>query len=137
MLKIFSIFFKSLQKIGAKKLSPKHIILGKKGEKIALKYLRKNNYILLDKNWQFNYYEIDLICLYDKTLVFIEVKTRTDNNLEMVIHSFHEKKRMNLIKAAENYIVQKKMEHLPCRFDLICIYDGLKKMEHYENVIAE
>mgnify|MGYP000688821044 CR=1 FL=1 len=54
-------------------------ILGKIGEKIAVKYLQKQNYEIITTNFYTRKGEIDIIAKQDKEIIFIEVKTR--NNL--------------------------------------------------------
>ena len=56
-------------------------LVGKKGEDIAVEYLRKRGMKILDRNWHFSKNsEIDIIALENETLVFVEVKTRTNLN---------------------------------------------------------
>lgn len=56
--------------------NPRKKALGKKGEDIAADYLRKHGYRILERNFKKRYGELDIICLKDKILVFVEVKTR-------------------------------------------------------------
>ncbi len=50
--------------------------LGKAGERLAEAYLVKKGYRILERNFKKRYGELDIIALHDKTLVFVEVKTR-------------------------------------------------------------
>lgn len=50
--------------------------IGKRGEDLSTEYLKKKGYKILDRNFQGRQGEVDIICLKDKTLVFVEVKTR-------------------------------------------------------------
>lgn len=50
--------------------------LGKRGEELAVRYLRSHGYRILTRNFRSKFGEIDIIGLDGKTLVFIEVKTR-------------------------------------------------------------
>lgn len=52
------------------------ITLGKKGEEVAVKFLQKQGYKILEQNFKKRYGEIDIVALDKKTLVFVEVKTR-------------------------------------------------------------
>ena len=57
-----------------------NITLGKKGEELAVEYLKKKGYKILETNKHFSRYcEIDIIALDKNTLVFCEVKTRKTN----------------------------------------------------------
>ena len=48
------------------------------GEDLATEFLRKKGYKILERNFEANQGEIDIIAKDDKELVFVEVKTRTD-----------------------------------------------------------
>lgn len=50
--------------------------LGRKGEKVALNYLKYNQYFIWKKNWRCHIGELDIIASKNKTLAFIEVRTR-------------------------------------------------------------
>ena len=53
-----------------------HIIFGNKGEELALKFLKKLKYTILQTNWRYKKDEIDIIGIDKDMLVFVEVKTR-------------------------------------------------------------
>src|SRR3954468_2953226 len=56
---------------------PRHLRLGTRGEKLASKFLRRNGYKILSRNFRGRTGgEIDLVCRDGDTLVFVEVKTR-------------------------------------------------------------
>src|SRR3990167_10749073 len=50
-----------------------------RGEDLATKFLKDKGYKIIDKNFRKGYGEIDIIAIQGRTLVFIEVKTRTSN----------------------------------------------------------
>lgn len=54
-----------------------HNELGKLGEELAVDFLQKNGYDILETNWVFQKAEIDIIAQKDNTLVAVEVKTRS------------------------------------------------------------
>ncbi len=61
-----------------------HNELGKKGENLAVEFLQKEGYKILDRNWTFQKAEIDIIAQKDEILAVIEVKTRS--SLDLVLH---------------------------------------------------
>src|SRR3989304_3418392 len=50
--------------------------LGRYGEELATKYLQKQGYKIIERNFQKRYGEIDIIARDSETLIFVEVKTR-------------------------------------------------------------
>ena len=57
---------------------PQHLRLGIRGEKLACRFLRRNGYKILYRNFRGRSGgEIDIVCRDRDTLVFVEVKTRT------------------------------------------------------------
>jgi putative endonuclease len=50
--------------------------IGDRGEEIALRYLLRKGYSLVERNYRTRYGELDLILRHENTLVFVEVKLR-------------------------------------------------------------
>ncbi len=53
--------------------------IGKKGEQIAVDFLRNKGYEIVATNWRFSRAELDIICKHNDQLIFAEVKTRSYN----------------------------------------------------------
>ena len=53
-----------------------HNDFGTLGEDIAVDFLRRKGYILLDRNWRSGHKEIDIVARQGDTVVFVEVKAR-------------------------------------------------------------
>jgi putative endonuclease len=112
-----------------------HNEIGTIGEQIALKYLQELGYEIILTNWQYKKYEIDIIAVDNNTVVFVEVKTRTNNVFGNPEDALTIAKQKQLIEGADYFLNEKELD-MECRFDLITVIDplGLKKLEHYENV---
>lgn len=111
----------------------------KKGEDLAVNYLRKHGYTIIERNFRKGYGEIDIIATKNNTLVFIEVKTRTTGLYGGAIESIAQFKIRKLMQTAEYY----KMLHssLPdsLRIDAILIDiddKGKANIEHVENITS-
>ena len=52
--------------------------IGKKGETVAVRYLKKQGYRIVEQNYRSKVGEIDIIARDKQSLVFVEVKTRTN-----------------------------------------------------------
>ncbi len=97
-----------------------HNETGKKGEEIAVKFLKGKGYNVVETNWRNGKHEIDIIAMDGKTLVVAEVKTRHSSAFgEPEIAVTREKQRA-LIRAANSYMLKKKLEN-EVRFDIISI----------------
>jgi putative endonuclease len=102
-------------------------LLGKEGEDLAARFLTKQGYKILERNYRTRSGEIDLIALHRGEVVFVEVKTRTSNAFgapELAVTS-HKQQRM--IKAALGYIRHKRLHQVPCRFDVVAISAAAEK----------
>lgn len=95
--------------------------LGRKGEKLALKHLKKLGYRPVTKNYRTAMGEIDLIMQHDKTLVFVEVKTRQDENFAKAEDAINFRKRKKLSATAHHFIQTHQLHQSPCRFDTVAV----------------
>lgn len=109
--------------------------IGIKGEKFAVKYLKKNKYKILLRNFSCHLGEIDIIARNDKYIVFVEVKTRNETSMILPRASVDYKKQENITSTA-NYFMRKYKTDLTTRFDIAeVIYDskGKMKINYLEN----
>ena len=84
----------------------KHIDTGKKGEKMAINWLRERGYAILEQNWRHARWEVDVIAEKEMVLHFIEIKTRKSRDFGLPEDSVGDKKIQNLINVAEQYLHQ-------------------------------
>ena len=102
---------------------PRHI-LGETGEDLAAVALKKQGYKILERNYRTPLGEIDLIARHRKTLVFIEVKTRTSERFGAGQDAVHHAKQARLRKLADYYLKQKRLGEVAVRFDVVGILWG-------------
>ena len=98
----------------------KNIEIGKKGEDMAVDYLKLRNYEILARNFRSGRIEIDIIARNGDILVFIEVKTRSGNEFGYPEESVDEAKQDAIETCAEEYLFQHGWEG-DIRFDIIGI----------------
>lgn len=108
--------------------------LGQKGEDLAAEYYRKNNYVILDRNWKCYHLEVDLIVLNEDYIVFCEVKTRSYTTLGEPETFVTPQKQKNLIRAANLYLTRRSFNK-EVRFDIISIITkgGNYQIHHIPN----
>jgi putative endonuclease len=98
----------------------KHNEIGQFGEQAASDYLEQKGYKILDRNWRHGRAEIDIVAMDGVTLVFAEVKTRSNDLFERPESAVDEKKRRLLTRAAVAYM--RKIEHeWAIRFDIVAV----------------
>ena len=98
-----------------------HNELGKLGEKLAVEFLQKEGYEILETNWTFQKAEIDIIAQKENTLAVVEVKTRSSLEFGLPQDFVKPKKIQLLVKAVNEYVVSKDLD-VDVRFDIIAIH---------------
>ncbi len=103
--------------------------LGRKGELLAADYLVKEGYRIRHNNWRSGKKELDIVAENKDFIIFVEVKTRTDNFPALLAADLVSKeKQRSILFAAESYIrlfgITKES-----RFDVISIRSDGKSME--------
>ena len=98
--------------------------LGKKGEEIALQFLKKKGYRIIEKNYVCKMGEMDIIAKEKDTLAFIEVKTRTSTTFGPPQLAVNFQKQMQLSKVALYFLKEKGIEEIKARFDVVAILLG-------------
>lgn len=94
---------------------------GNLGEDIAVDFLIKNDFKIVERNWKYKHWEVDIIALKNNYLHFVEVKTRTTAMFGNPEESVGETKMNALKKAAEHYLLQHE-EWKNIQFDVIAIF---------------
>ena len=95
-------------------------VLGPRGENVAAKFLRNQGFKILLRNFRCGVGEIDIIARDGKTIVFVDVKTRTDDDPtpEEQVNNI---KRHQITKAARFYLGRYGVPQPPARFDVVAI----------------
>jgi len=120
-----------------RKLLADRRMLGQWGERRCERFLKKKGLKKLARNFSCKTGEIDLIMVdKDRTVVFVEVKTRLDETFtpaEMVV-TFAKKTRLH--RAARYFLTINDIKDRPYRFDIVTIVlgpTGREQIRHYEN----
>jgi putative endonuclease len=126
-------------------LTPKFTDLkenGEYGEWLGRKFLKNKGFSILYLNWRSRKdrrYEIDLICMDNEILVFVEIRARSVNSFTTGFQTIGKRKRRALLKSFKAYLSEN--SHLPLnyRFDVIEVDlpsngNGKVKLFHHENI---
>lgn len=103
-------------------------ITGSQGEAIAQKFLKDQGYKILATNFTCKIGEIDIIAKQKKTIVFVEVKTKSNLDFGYPREMVNITKQNKIRRVAEYYLLKTNQTDCECRFDVIEVLDG--KVEH-------
>lgn len=116
--------------------------IGKKGERVAMEYLKKKGYKILEMNYKnpkgIQLGEIDIIAQKDETIIFVEVKTRRGSTEKTFPEdNVTPSKLRKLEKIAVHYLKTHHSEEISYHFDAIAIVLTEKKVasiRHFEHI---
>jgi putative endonuclease len=115
-------------------------LLGRWGEKRCEKFLKGKGLKTLTRNFSCKTGEIDLIMVdADRTIVFVEVKTRADESFGPSESAITAGKKIRLARAARYFLATNEIEDRPLRFDVVTVILGEKgpvQIRHYENAFV-
>lgn len=95
--------------------------VGRKGEDLAFTLLKEQGYKILERNYKSSLGEIDIIAQEGKTLVFVEVKTRSSSDFGTAKWAVDAKKQRKLSMLALSYLKSRSFFDQPARFDVVAI----------------
>jgi putative endonuclease len=110
--------------------------LGREGEEAAVRFLKKKRFKIVERGFRMLRGEIDIIAYDRKTLVFVEVKSRSRAGFGAPEESVTFSKQDQLRKIAQGYLVKNRLGDIPCRFDVVSVSmndDGRPTIRHFEN----
>jgi len=115
--------------------------IGITGELIALEFLKKKGYEILDTNYRTPFGEIDIIAMHGDCTVFVEVKTRATCSLGPPYLAITRKKQRHMINNALSYLKRRGRLNSNWRIDVVSIrldynYEA-RDIELIENAVEE
>ena len=116
--------------------------LGDLGEKIVVDYLKKQDYHILERNYQKPWGEIDIIVQNNKEIIFVEVKTRTVSKGQSLSpeENVGFDKKQKVIRTAQTYLLEKKYPlETSWQIDVIAVELNLQtrkaNLKHIKNAV--
>ena len=114
--------------------------VGARGEKLAVAYLKKHGYRILEVNFRCRQGEIDIVAQHSDCLVFVEVRTKKSPDFGTPEESLTFAKRERLVSLADVYLQTCGSSPPSWRIDVIAVEfasdDKLLRLEHIENAIS-
>lgn len=111
-------------------------LLGDRGERAAARYLKRQGYRILARQSRSQIGEIDLIAMDGRTVVFVEVKTRTSQAAGHPAEAITAAKRRQLTRTALAWLKRRDLLDCSCRFDVVAITWQTGRapvIEHFKN----
>lgn len=114
---------------------------GRYGEDMADLYLRDRGYQIIDRNVRLLRCEVDVVAQLNDVIIFVEVKARSNESFGKGFEHVTPQKQKRLIRFAQLYVNQHKLQNLLMRFDVISITldpvsGKARKIEHYANAFG-
>lgn len=111
-----------------------HNDLGEEGETLAVEHLVDKGYQILAKNWRYGRAEVDIIAKWKEVLVFVEVKTRSDNYFGEP-ETFVTQQKMEMMTSVASVFMEEINHDWEYRFDVISVI--IRKGKNYINHIED
>ena len=112
---------------------------GERGEREAARFLRSKGHRIIACNYDCPAGEVDLITTDGATIVFVEVKSRSDEHGKDADQTVGLDQRERLIRAAQFFLRRADPDNRPARFDVVTVYfppSGRPVREHFENAFV-
>jgi putative endonuclease len=111
---------------------------GKTGEELAERFLMGKGFRLIEKNFRVPGAEIDLIMENEDIVLFVEVKTRTNNNFGEPEDALNYNKKKKIIYGIKKFIMNEGVtKKWRCDLIAVIINKHVATIKHYLNIFAE
>jgi len=97
---------------------------GDDAETLAVHELERAGYSIVDRNYRCRLGELDIVARDGNTLVFVEVRSRADDDRGSALATVTYRKQRQVAKVAKVYLAHRKPAFDECRFDVIGVTDG-------------
>ena len=112
-------------------------VLGKRGEDEATKYLKNKGYKILERNFMCKQGEIYIIALDKDYIVFVEIKSRTNDKYGLPSEAVTKQKIKHMKKAIEYFLYIRNLQDENIRVDVIEVYveANIYRINHLKQII--
>jgi putative endonuclease len=109
--------------------------VGAWGEALAARHLTERGYVVRARNWRHGHGELDIIAERDKTIVFVEVRTRRSDAYGRPLETISPRKRAALIATAQAYLDEHGLQDAQWQIDVIAIeLDGRNAISRFDHI---
>ncbi len=102
---------------------------------MAERHLLRSGYWIVERNYRGSRGELDLVAVDEKTVVFVEVKTRDSDQIVGAAEAVDERKQQQITRTASEFVAFHDLSKVSKRFDVIAIaWDGKRPvLRHWKN----
>jgi putative endonuclease len=115
-----------------------NIRLGRLGEALAVRFLSRKGWLIMDRNWRCRWGEIDVVAVDGPDLVVCEVKTRASSRNGTPLESITPVKVRRLHRLAELWLCERGGQRERVRIDAIGVLidprDGQYRIHHARGI---
>ena len=94
---------------------------GRQGELVAERFLRSHGYKIIERNYSTPMGEIDLVALDGKSVVFVEVRSRSSSDFGSPSETVTRRKQVKIARAAGAYAARRHLGNVVTRFDVVAV----------------
>jgi len=102
-------------------MTAKHLLLGRKGERIACRWLLRKGFDILARRWRGRRGELDIVAFEGGLIAFLEVKTRVSARYGEPWEFVDPQKQLILQRTAEEFIAEYDLGQYAYRFDIVSV----------------
>ena len=121
--------------------------IGEIGENIAVKFLMKHGFLILDRNYTRKWGELDIVAEKDRKIYFVEVKSVSRETLSGIsqeaLDDYHPEDNMHpwklkrLSRTIQTYILSKKLDEREWQVDLLVVFLIVKDKKARVKVVSD
>ena len=111
-----------------------HNDLGRWGEQMAAECLQHKGYQIIERDWKSGHRDLDIIALDGDTVVFVEVKTRSNRMFTDPVDAVGYQKIRNLQIAANHYVKYRQIDG-DIRFDIVSVVGSVGEEPEIEHIV--
>ena len=89
------------------------------GEDLAVKYLKKLGYKIVERNYNCQFGEIDIIATHNNYYIFVEVKSRKSTDFGMPRYAVNVRKQQTIVSCAKWWLATNQLMGKFVRFDVV------------------
>jgi len=101
--------------------TPDRIQTGKQGEDLAVAYLKKEGYVVIERNYRCLFGEVDIVAKDGDTIVFVEVKSRRSDRFGEPQMAVGLEKQKRISRISLKYLEDRHLYPCNARFDVVAV----------------